>query len=105
MMRHFPLENDIYCKGKFNKFKLYYNNKAITPFCNSIAYIPKTLIAVKSNKTIHVYKPETMAINDTNTLIKLASFKIYETCAYLNDKVYIIDSNVQIKLCECTKMY
>lgn len=109
MMRNFPLENGIYCKGKLSKFKLYYNNKAVTPFCNAIAYIPKKLIVVKSNKTVHVYRPEIVTFNNTPTLNKLAAFKVYDTCAYLkvkiDDKVYIIDSNVQIKLCECAKMY
>lgn len=109
MRRDFSLENGIVCKGKYNNFKLYYNDVELTPLCNYIAYIPKTLIAVKCDKTVYIYKPEIILNENTRSLIKLASFEVFDTFAYLkikiDDKVYFIDSNVQISLCECAKMY
>lgn len=101
MMRNFPLEKGIYCNGQLNNFKLYYDNKALTPVCNAIAYIPKSLIAVKSKKTVYLYIPEIVTDGDKTTLVKVASFESFDTYAYLkvkiNGKSYIIDSNLQIK--------
>jgi len=109
MRYDFNLENGIICKGEYNNFKLYYNDVALTHNCQSIAYIPKTLVAVKCDKKIYVYKPTIIFDIDTPMLIKLASFKVLNVLAYMkikiNNKVYTIDSNVQIRLCNCNKMY
>ena len=109
MRRDFTLENGIICIGEYNNFKLYYNNIALTSKCHAIAYVPKTLIAVKCNKTVYVYKPNISLDEGVPTLIKLASFEVFNAFAYMkikiNGNVYIIDSNVQISLCECPKMY
>ena len=109
MRRDFNLENGIFCKGEFNNFQLYHNGISLTPKCHAIAYIPKMLIAVKSKKTVYVYKPEITTINNVIMLVKLAKFEVFDSYAYMkikiNSKVFIIDSNVQISLCECTKMY
>jgi len=105
----FWLENGIMFKGNFSCFKLYYNDIELTPTCHEIAYIPKTLIAVKSNNTVFAYKPIIAFYNNTYSLIKLASFDTVNCNAYLkvkiSDKMYIIDSNVGVSLCECAKMY
>ena len=109
MRRDFTLENSIACKGEYDNFKLYYNNTELTPNCNSIAYIPKTLIAVKCDKTVYVYKPNIILDNHIPILTKLATFEVFNAFAYMkikiDGKVYIIDSNVQISLCKCSKMY
>lgn len=109
MRRDFVLENSIICKGKYNNFKLYYNNIELTGSCNAIAYVPKTLIAVKCDKMIYVYSPNVILDNNITILIKLATFEILNLFAYMkikiDGKVYIIDSNVQISLCKCSKMY
>lgn len=109
MRRDFTLENNIVCKGEHNNFKLYYENAELTPVCHSIAYVPKTLIAVKCDKTVYVYKPNIVLENNIPTLFKLATFEVFNAFAYMkikiDGKVYIIDSNVQISLCKCSKMY
>lgn len=109
MKRDFTLENGIICKGEYNNFKLYYNNIELTYRCHDIAYIPKTLIAVKCNTVVYVYKPNIIYDIETPMLIKLATFEVFDAFANMrikiDGKVYIIDSNVQISLCNCNKMY
>lgn len=108
MRRDFPLENGIYCKGIFNDFKLYYDTIELTPSCNSIAYIPNTLIALKSYRTIYVYKPKVINLNGVISLYEIAKFETKTSNAYLKiklyDKTYIIDSNIQISLCNCSRL-
>jgi len=109
MRRDFTLENGIYCKGEYNNFKLYYDNIALTPSCHEITYIPGILIAVKSKKTVYIYIPKLLAEKDNIFLAKATSFDTINCNAYLkiklNNKIYIIDSNVGISICECDKMY
>lgn len=109
MRRDFIIENGIICKGEYNNFKLYYNNIELTYTCHAIAYIPRTLIAVKCNKVVYVYKPNIIFDIETPILVKLATFEVFDVFAYMkikiNGKIYIIDSNVQVSLCECAKMY
>ena len=107
MRRDFNLENGIYCEGEYNNFKLYYNKTELTPYCYEIRYIPGTLIAVKSKKTVYIYIPKVITENDNICLAKAASFDTINCNAYLkiklNNKIYIIDSNVGISICECSK--
>lgn len=109
MRRDFNLENGIVCKGEYNNFKLYYNDVELTPKCNAIAYIPKTLIAVKCDKEVYVYRPNIIFDIETPMLVKLATFEAFNTLVCIkikiNSKIYMIDSNVQISLCESEKMY
>ncbi len=108
MRRDFFLENGIYCKGVYNDFRLYYNDMALTPSCSNIAYITGTLIALKCGKRVYVYKPTIIENNGIYKLYQIAMFETIDSSAYLKvkiyDKLYIIDSNVQIKLCECPKL-
>lgn len=108
MRRDFSLENGIYCYGMANNFKLYYNNIELTPSCHTITYIPSTLIVVKSKNIIHIYRPKVIVVGATPKLIKLASIELY-TCATsitinINDKIYLIDSNLKVRLCTCTEI-
>jgi len=108
MRRDFSLENGIYCKGLFNDFKLYYDTIELTPSCNNIAYIPNKLIVLKSKKIVYVYKPKIINVEVIPTLFEIAKFESKTLDAYLkvkmNDKTYIIDSNLQVSLCNCPKL-
>lgn len=108
MRRDFYLENGIYCRGSFDDFKLYYETLPLTTSCNSIAYIPNRLIALKSGKTVTVYEPRVVNVNGKNLLYEIAKFESKNPNAYLkvkvHDKVYIIDSNVQISLYNHSKL-
>lgn len=77
MQRDFTLENGIHCKGEYNNFKLYYNNIELAYACHAIAYVPKTLIAVKCNKVVYVYRPKIILDNDIPILKKLANFEVF----------------------------
>lgn len=108
MRRDFYLENGIYCEGLFDDFKLYYNKQELTPSCSNIAYIPNTLIAIKSGTTVYVHKPKIIKVGGKISLYTIARFESRTPNAYLKvkmyDKTYIIDSNVQISLCNCPKL-
>ena len=58
---------------------------------------------------MYIYKPNIIFDIETPILVKLATFEVFNAFAYMkikiNGNVYIIDSNVQISLCECVKMY
>lgn len=109
MRRDFPLENGIICKGETNNFKLYYNDIPLTPPCHMISYIPNTLIVVKSKKTVFIYSPKLIEKNNNISLVKLAVFNSFDSNSYMKikikGKVYIIDCNTQISLCECKRIY
>lgn len=109
MRRDFPLENGIVCKGKTNNFKLYYNDIPLTPSCHMISYVPNTLIVVKSKKTVYIYSPNLTNNSNNISLVNLAMFNSYNSNAYMKikikGKVYIIDCNAQISLCECKRIY
>lgn len=109
MRRDFPLENGIYCKGLINDFKLYYNAIELTPNCNNMAYIPNTLIAVKSSTTIYVYEPKTIDIGGFPLLRKIANFESKSPNAFLmvnvSDKAYIINYKLQVCRCNSIKSY
>lgn len=103
--RDFELEKGIVCKGFIHNFSLYYNDVALTPECDAIAYIQNKLIAVRSHGVVTVYLPEIHEIESEYVMPRIACFKCYRNNAYLKvnlgDSTYIIDSNVQIKLCGC----
>lgn len=109
MERNFFLENGIYCEGEYNNFRLLYKEYVLTPSLSNIAYIPNKLIAVKSGIEVLVY--DTKVIKDLNgyLLLPLASFKTYDVPTFLEITIrgitYTIDKNIQIKICEHTKMY
>ena len=108
MRKEFFLENEIYCKGTTHNFHLYYTNIKLTPALDDIIYIPKTLISVMSEKNILVYKPKIVLVDNVPTLYEIARFKPLSPNAYLkvilNNKAYIINSNMQITLCDlCSK--
>ena len=102
MKRNFELENDIYCRGEFDSFKLYYKGTEITDICSNIAYIPRTLIAVKCGNTVHIYKPKIVYVDSIPHLEKIAMFETNGHYVYLRIKIkertYDVDSNVQINL-------
>ena len=108
MRRDFYLENGIYCKGLCDDFKLYYGKKSLTQSCLNIAYIKGVLIAVKTKQGVYVYKPKVLLVDDDYCLEKIAYFEVYNSTAYLKVKLqehtYIIDANVQIKLCSCKNL-
>ena len=105
----FELENGISMVGPISNFQLVYDNTPVTPpSCCNLSYMPGILIAVKCDKVI-VYKPEIEIVDNVPTLVKIADFCTYNPGAYLKisigEKSYIIDSNVQITLCSCKKIY
>lgn len=108
MDRNFVLENGIYCEGKSDNFRLLYKGYVLTPSCSNIAYVQGKLIAVKSKNAVFIYKPRIRKGGGQYTLIQLAMFETYDSSAYLKINIqghlYIIDSNVQIKICECPKL-
>lgn len=109
MARDFlELENGIFVDGNMSNFRLVYDNKDLTPVCCRLGYIKGVLIAVKSDKVI-VYKPEIEIVNGVPTLVKIADFLTYKPGAYLKitigEKSYIVDANVQITSCTCTKLH
>lgn len=109
MERNFFLENGIFCYGKHDKFRLLYKDYVLTPSLSNIAYIPGKLIAVKSDNKVIIYAPKVTRDFLGYNLLKLAMFEIYDVCACLKINIkgitYIIDSNVQIKMGENTKLY
>lgn len=101
MIRNFMLEKGIYCDGFNDNFKLYYGKIPLTENCQMITYIPKALIAVKSNDTIYVYQPLVKFTNEEVYLSKIAIFKAFDKNSYIRvkikDNIYYIDSNAQIR--------
>lgn len=109
MERNFFLENGIFCYGTHDAFRLLYKDYVLTPILSNMAYIPRKLIAVKSDSQVIVYAPKLKRNFWGYSLLKLAMFETYSTSACLKINIqgtkYIIDSNVQIKASENTKLY
>ncbi|MDD2627441.1 MAG: hypothetical protein PHR25_02755 [Clostridia bacterium] len=108
-IKNLKLENGIYPEGTYSSFKLYYKGYALTEECSNIAYINNKLIAVKAVSGVFIYKPEVICNDNGCSLIPIAFFKAYDSSAYMKVSIngikYIIDSNVQIKRCDCIPLH